>query len=84
MAKKDNTTPFEFLQTRAFTLFRKWMDQGSLTESETYELVEIQKEMPAESFRTELKALNTKYNVLIWAITFTGLVISAAIVFRGL
>jgi len=82
MGKKEKTTPFDLLQTRAFSLFRKWMDQGGLSESGTHELTEIQRKMPAESFRTELKALNTKYNVMIWAITFAGLVISAAIMFR--
>jgi len=41
------------------------MRKGDLTETETLELLEIQKEMPAESFRTEFKALNTKHNVLI-------------------
>jgi len=75
MAAKDNSNPFQNLTTRAFELLRKWMKKGDLTETETHELVEIRKEMPAESFRTELKALNTKFNVMIWlfsALTATG------------
>ncbi|MCY4224822.1 MAG: hypothetical protein OXF06_08290 [Bacteroidetes bacterium] len=64
MAKKDKTTPFEFLQTRAFSLFRKWMDHGDLTESETHELVEIQKVMPAESFKSELRLIRWLVSIL--------------------
>ena len=64
MAKRDKTAPFEFLQTRAFALFRKWMKDGSLTESETHELVEIQKEMPAESFKSELRLIRWLVSIL--------------------
>ncbi len=33
------------------------------------------------SLESKIDSQNTKYNVLIWAITFAGIVISAAIVF---
>jgi len=52
--------------------------KGDLTETE------IQKEMPAESFRTELKALNTKYNTLIWVISAGVVILSTVIAIVGL
>jgi len=53
MEEKNNSSPFESLPTRAFVLLRRWMKNGKLSESETVELVEIQKEMPASTFKSE-------------------------------
>ena len=55
MGEKNESTPIENLTTRAFVLTRKLL-VGELTEAETVELIEIQKEMPTTSFSTEMKA----------------------------
>ncbi|MCY4001564.1 MAG: hypothetical protein OXF06_03940 [Bacteroidetes bacterium] len=59
MAKEDKIAPFEFLQTWAFSLLRKWMNKGNLSESETLELVEIQREMLATGIKSEFESLKT-------------------------
>ena len=66
MAEQNNSTPIESLTVRAFVLLRKLIKTGKLTEAETIEYVEIQKEMPSENFDAKLDNLNTKYNVVIW------------------
>ena len=50
---EQTATSLSNLQTRAFALLRKWMKKGSLDETETHELVEIQKEIPTASLKTE-------------------------------
>jgi len=50
---EQTATSLSNLQTRAFALLRKWMKKGSLDETETHELVEIQKEILTASAGTE-------------------------------
>lgn len=77
--------------TRIFSLLQKLAKEGRQSAEETHELVELIESMAASNVieRLESKidaqhdALNTKYTVLIWAIGFAGLVISAAIIFGG-
>ncbi|MCY3999935.1 MAG: hypothetical protein OXF84_03880 [Bacteroidetes bacterium] len=72
MARKDKIAPFEFLPTRAFSLLRKWMEGGSLTESETHELVEIQKEMPVTTFKSEFDMFRRELNSMKWLLGILG------------
>ena len=77
--------------TRIFSLPWKLSKDVKLSSEETHELVELIETIAATNVieRLESKidaqhdALNTKYTVLIWAIGFAGLVISAAIIFSG-
>ena len=77
--------------TRIFSLLRKLAKEGRQSAEETHELVELIKSMAASNVIERLESkidaqhdgLNTKYTVLIWAIGFAGLVISAAIIFGG-
>ncbi|MCY3615831.1 MAG: hypothetical protein OXH03_12180 [Bacteroidetes bacterium] len=70
--------------TRATRLLRK----TALTADQANQLVEILNEMTSieaakivERLESKIDAQNTKYSVLIWAIGFAGVVISAAIFF---
>ena len=56
---EQTATSLSNLQTRAFALLRKWMRKGSLDETETHELVEIQKEIPTASVKTEHDTLKS-------------------------
>lgn len=64
-----------------FNLFRKMGNSGE--EATAFHRIMKNTASANAIVRLESKtdAQNTKYNVLIWAITFAGLVISAAIVF---
>jgi len=68
------------LPTRAFALLRKWMKNGSLNESETHELVEIQTDLPVESFRSEIKTLNRKFTFLLWMVGILGTLFGSSII----
>jgi len=56
---EQTSTSLTNLQTRAFALLRKWMKNGSLNETETHELLEIQKEIPTTSVQTKLDSFNS-------------------------
>lgn len=78
--QNDADGPF----TRATRLLRK----TALTADQANQLVEILNEMTSieaakimERLESKIDAQNTKYSVLIWAIGFAGVVISAAIFF---
>ena len=74
---------------RAFSLLRKLAKDGKQPAEETHELVELIETMASanviQRLETKIDAVNdtvnTKYTVLIWAIGFASLVISAAIIF---
>ena len=46
-------------RTRAFVLLRKLDKNGSLTEAETHELVEIQTDLPTTSVKTEINSFKS-------------------------
>lgn len=73
--------------TRIFSLLRKLSKDGRQSAEETHELVEFIKTMAAsnviERLESKIDAVNTKYTVLIWAIGFASVIISAAIIFSG-
>jgi len=46
-------------RTRAFVLLRKLDKNGSLTEAETHELVEIQSDLPTNSVKTEINSFKS-------------------------
>ncbi len=54
METKSNATSSP--RTRAFVLLRKLDKNGSLTEAETHELVEIQADLPADSVKSEINS----------------------------
>ena len=54
METKSNATPSP--RTRAFVLLRKLDKNGSLTEAETHELVEIQADLPTDSVKSEINS----------------------------
>ena len=73
--------------TRVFSLLRKLSKDGRQSAEETHELVELIETMAAtnviERLESKIDAVNTKYTVLIWAIGFASVIISAAIIFSG-
>ena len=73
--------------TRIFSLLRKLSKDGRQSAEETHELVELIETMAAtnviERLESKIDAVNTKYTVLIWAIGFASVIISAAIIFSG-
>lgn len=73
--------------TRIFLLLWKLLKDGRQSAEETHELVEFIKTMAAsnviERLESKIDAVNTKYTVLIWAIGFASVIISAAIIFSG-
>lgn len=77
--------------TRIFSLLRKLSKDGRQSAEETHELVELIETMAASNvierleskIDVQIAALNTKYTVLIWAIGFASVIISAAIIFSG-
>ncbi len=58
MEEENSSTPIESLTTRAFELILKLSKGEELTPQEIVEYIEIQKEMPATSFISELKVIN--------------------------
>ena len=46
-------------RTRPFVLLRKLDKNGSLTEAETHELVEIQSDLPTDSVKTEINSFKS-------------------------
>ncbi len=71
--------------TRMFSLLRKLSKDGKQSAEETHEFIELIETMAAtnviERLESKIDAVNTKYTVLIWAIGFASVVISAAIIF---
>ncbi len=53
---KTKSNPMSSPRTRAFVLLRKLDKNGSLTEAETHELVEIQADLPADSVKSEINS----------------------------
>ncbi len=53
---KTKSNPMSSPRTRAFVLLRKLDKNGSLTEAETHELVEIQEDLPADSVKSEINS----------------------------
>ena len=78
---QDPNSNLEF--SRIAHLLRKF----GLKPDEANELTERIGNMASSNIVSRLEskidAQNTKYNILIWAIGFAGLVISAAIIFSG-
>ena len=73
--------------TRAFLLLRTLAKGEKQSAEDTHELLELIRNMASENtisqIKAELNALNVKFQILIWAITFAGLVLGGAIIFSG-
>ena len=73
--------------TRAFSLLRTLAKGEKQSAEDTHELLELIRNMASENtisqIKAELNALNVKFQILIWAITFAGLFLGGAIVFSG-
>ena len=73
--------------TRVFLLLRTLAKGEKQSAEDTHELIELIRNMASENtisqIKAELNALNVKFQILIWAITFAGLVLGGAIIFSG-
>jgi len=65
---EHTSTSSPSLQTRAFALLRKWMKNGPLNETETHELIEIQREIPTASVQSELNSFKSVVNTQLVSI----------------